>query len=78
MSFCSYYFGIYLWETDRVNIDCVWNNSLQSTKSGLFKYVSPAVADSWASLNPPPNNLISFLLFLHCPCVRTTSTLPRL
>lgn len=39
--------------------------SLQSTKSGRLKYHSLVNADSWAPQNPPPNNWIPLLLFLH-------------
>lgn len=35
-------------------------------------YCSPVNADSWASLKPPPNNLISLLIFLYASlCVLT-------
>lgn len=46
-----------------MNIGCAWKNSLQSTKSGLFKYCSLANADSWAPPKPP-SNLISLLSLL--------------
>lgn len=46
-------------QTEWILTMLAWNKSLQSTKSGLFKYCSLANTDSWA----PPNNLISLLLF---------------
>lgn len=47
MSFPSYYLCIYHRQTEGMNIDCGCNNnSLRSTKSGLFKCISLAVADS--------------------------------
>lgn len=68
MSFPSYYLCIYHRQTERMNIDCGCNNnSLQSTNSGLFEYVSLAVADSWDLLNPPPSNLILLHLVSSLP-----------